>query len=345
MTQGSRWSAGRVVVVALLSLVVLLAGVAAFGWGQYRAFLDRPLDVPAAGLVLEVQRGDHLGRVVEYLETQGATRNDWRWRLLARLQPATIQAGEFMVPAGTRPLDLVQRLESGEVIQHRFTIVEGWRYRDLAKALLAEPRLAVDPALLAEDAVMATIGAEEAHPEGWFLPETYAWVAGDTAIDLLRRAHGAMRDALAAEWSDRDPDAPLDSAYELLILASIVEKETAVASERAEVAGVFARRLSARWRLETDPTVIYGLGDQFDGDIRYRDLRADTPYNTYTRYGLPPTPIALPGRKALAATARPAAGTAMFFVADGRGGHVFSDTLEEHNRAVRAYLDQTRDGG
>ncbi len=334
---------GLGIAVAVLLLVAAIAG--GLFYSGYRSFLETPLNAAPGGTVIEVQRGETTREVINRLATMGLTGNGWQWRVLNRLQPVTIQAGEFLVPPGTTPPQLLERFASGQVIQHRFTIVEGWRYRDLAEALQAMPRLAVDAHLLDPANVMAEIGSEETHPEGWFLPETYAWVAGDTALDLLGRAHAAMRAALAAEWSDRDPDVPLKTPYELLTLASIVEKETAVDGERAEVAGVFVRRLNQRWRLETDPTVIYGLGESFDGDIRYRDLRADTPYNTYTRYGLPPTPIALPGRDSLAATARPADGTAMFFVADGRGGHVFSDTLEAHNRAVRAFLDQQQNGG
>jgi UPF0755 protein len=170
------------------------------------------------------------------------------------------------------------------------------------------------------------------------LPETYQFVRGDSDLDLLRRAHRAMQTALDAAWETRDPELPLNTAYELLNLASIVEKESSVESERAAIAGVFVRRLREGWRLETDPTVIYGLAERFDGDLRRRDLQADSPYNTYTRRGLPPTPIALPGISALAAAAHPAPGTAMFFVASGQGGHVFSDTLEEHNKAVREML-------
>lgn len=335
----ARWLAG---LVGVTLLAAITAGI--WGYTRYQAFCQAPLAVAPGGSVLEVRRGDTIRQVIDRLAAEGITDDGWPWRVLNKAQPVTIHAGEFLLPPGVTPPALLQRLSSGEVIQHRFTIVEGWRYRDLVAALQAVPRLAVDAHRLEDAVVMAEIGSHETHPEGWFLPETYAWVAGDTALDLLKRAHQAMQAALAAEWSDRDPDIPLDSPYELLTLASIVEKETAVDSERAEIAGVFIRRLQQRWRLETDPTVIYGLGESFDGDIRYRDLRTDTPYNTYTRHGLPPTPIALPGRDALAATARPAEGTAMFFVADGQGGHAFSDTLEEHNRAVRAYLDRQSGG-
>jgi UPF0755 protein len=178
------------------------------------------------------------------------------------------------------------------------------------------------------------------HPEGWFLPETYQFTRGDSDQDILIRAHAAMQQALEEAWDSRDDDLPIDSPYELLILASIIEKETSLEEERPLIAGVFVRRLNKGMRLQTDPTVIYGLGDSFDGDIRRRDLQTDTAYNTYTRKGLPPTPIAMPGRQALAAAASPAPGEALFFVADGNGGHTFSVTLEEHQRAVKKLIER-----
>ena len=184
---------------------------------------------------------------------------------------------------------------------------------------------------------MARLGRPGVYPEGWFLPDTYHFPAGFTDEAFLRRAMLAMDQRLAEIWNRRTPDAPVNDPYQALILASIIEKETGVAAERAEIAGVFARRLRQGMRLQTDPTVIYGLGEVFDGNLRRRDLETDTPYNTYTRQGLPPTPIALPGVAALEAAVHPAAGDALYFVADGHGGHVFSTTLEAHNQAVRRY--------
>lgn len=321
-------------------VIVLLA--AGFGWGRYHAFLEAPLDVSGPEVQFRVQPGDTVGAVIGDLERRGVTRDDWRWRLLLRLEPVTIQAGEYALEPGATPRSLLDLMARGEVIQYRFTLVEGWNWRQLRAALQADERLRVDPARLDETTVMAEIGSDETHPEGWFLPETWAYTAADDAIGVLRRAHRAMRAVLEQAWEDRDPALPLDDPYDLLILASIVQKESAVAAEYAEIAGVFNRRLQQNWRLETDPTVIYGLGEAYDGDIRTRDLRTDTPYNTYTRRGLPPTPIAMAGEAVLRATARPAEGTAMFFVADGRGGHVFSETLEQHNRAVQDLIQRQR---
>lgn len=325
---------------AAIGLGLLAVILLAVWLRQYQAFTQTPLEV-APGTVLQVARGATMQSVVADLAGRGVTRQDWRWQVFNRLHPVTIRAGEYALRAGMRPAELLALLASGEVIHYSFTIVEGWTFARLRDALASDAVLAQTlPGLGDAASVMAALGAEESHPEGWFLPETYRFVRGDSDLDILRRAYRAMQDALAEAWRNR-ADLPLKSPYELLTLASIVEKESALEAERPAIAGVFVRRLQQGWRLETDPTVIYGLGEAFDGDIRTRDLRADNPYNTYTRHGLPPTPIALPGRSALAASANPAPGTAMFFVADGRGGHHFSDTLAEHEQAVRRMLGKT----
>ncbi|NND44847.1 MAG: endolytic transglycosylase MltG [Xanthomonadales bacterium] len=322
----------------VLLLAVLLIVAAGMTWREYRNFAAAPLTLPVEGERLLVERGTTVRAVIEQLVARGHTEPGWRWRLLTRLEPVTIQAGEYLLPAGLTPRGLLALLASGEVIRYRFTIVEGWTFRQLLDALGRDPVLVKLPELPEPGELLRAIDPELGHPEGWFLPETYQFVRGDGAIDLLRRAHRAMQQALEATWQERDPELPLETPYELLTLASIVEKESSLESERRDIAGVFVRRLQQGWRLETDPTVIYGLGETFDGDIRRRDLETDSPYNTYRRHGLPPTPIALPGISSLQAAAHPADGTAMFFVASGQGGHVFSDTLEEHNAAVRAML-------
>jgi UPF0755 protein len=322
--------------------VTLLAfGVVIAGWQGYRGFLDTPLNTGDEGLLFEVRRGATMHSVVADLAKLGVTQSHWHWRLLTRLEPARIRAGEYVLKPGLKPVELIRVLASGAVVTYRFTIVEGWTFRQLRSALAADEvlirRLAKTPDT---KELLAAIDPGLQHPEGWFLPETYQYVRGDSDLDILKRAHAAMVAALGDAWDSRQDGLPLSSPYELLILASIVEKESALTSERPDIAGVFIRRLNEGWRLETDPTVIYGLGDNWDGDIRRRDLEADTPYNTYTRFGLPPTPIAMPGQSALLASAQPADGTAMFFVADGSGGHVFSDTLEQHNKAVRKMLSR-----
>ncbi len=329
----------RLLPVAAVLLIVAMAGIAGM-LQQYRQFLSTPLYIEAPGLAFDVEPGSNVSTVVNRLEEMGATRMDWRWRLLGRLHTVIIKTGEYQLDPGTRPQQLLTLLASGNVIKHRFTIVEGWTVQQLLSAL------GNDPVLLhlvnSSETLTGQAGLPEGHPEGWFLPETYVFNRGDSDLQLLRRAYKDMQENLASVWESRDTGLPYETPYEMLIMASIVEKETSLASERADIAGVFVRRLLQHWRLETDPTVIYGMGQLYQGDIRRQDLKTDTPYNTYTRYGLPPTPIALPGLAALEAAAHPAAGDAMFFVANGQGGHTFSNTLEAHNKAVKALIRQNR---
>jgi UPF0755 protein len=319
--------------------LLLVAAGAWLMFDRYQSFLNTPLNLPESGFHLQVERGASVRSVISNLDQQGMTHADWRWRVLNRLQPLTIKAGEYALEPGLNPVALLQLLSSGAVVRYRFTIVEGWTFGQLLAALSKDPVLEQSiPGLDGNLLILRAIEAGVDHPEVWFLPETYLYVRGDSDLDILRRAHQGMLVELETAWSGREDDLPLASAYELLTLASIVEKESALDAERADIAGVFVRRLIEGWRLETDPSVIYGLGDRYDGNIRRRDLDTDTPYNTYTRFGLPPTPIAMPGKSALLAAASPAPGTAMFFVASGTGGHVFSDTLDEHNAAVRKML-------
>ncbi|WP_348765284.1 endolytic transglycosylase MltG [uncultured Salinisphaera sp.] len=258
--------------------------------------------------------------------------------LYARFQGVAgdIKAGEYVVPARQTPAHLLELLVSGKTRQYRLTLVEGWRFSEFRK-LMAEND-AIDHQLTGKsDAeVMAAIGHPDENPEGRFMPDTYLFPRGMTDIAFLKRAYQAMQRYLDTQWEQRSENTPVETPYEALILASIIEKETAVPAERGRIAGVFARRLEKGMRLQTDPTVIYGIED-YDGNIRRSDLRRDTPYNTYTRAGLPPTPIAMPSRAAIKAALNPEPGTALYFVSRGDGSHVFSDTLAEHNRAVDEY--------
>ena len=330
-------------------LLLLVAAVLAGGWywQRYRNFADGPLAGIEAGDSLVVQRGDSLGSVLRTLEEAGiATGERVQWQVLARELGAAgkLQAGEYALDAGTSPRALLLAMRDGKVVRRMFTIVEGWNIRELRAALAKVDELEHDSGALDDAALMKALGHPGQHPEGRFLPETYAWVRGDSDLDILKRAHAAMAKALDAAWAARAPDVPLKSKQEALVLASIVEKETGIAEERPAIAGVFARRLKIGMRLQTDPTVIYGMGAAYTGNIRRSDLTTDTPYNTYTRDGLPPTPIAMPGEAALKAATRPAAGDALYFVAvgDGSGRHVFSTSLAEHNAAVRQYLQRYR---
>lgn len=327
-------------ILAALALAVLVGAVITWqAWRQYDQFLQTPLALPPDGYLFNLEPGTNGNAIVARFAAAGLTSKGWQWKLLMRLEPAVYRAGEYRVPAGTNPRGLLQLLSSGKVVQYRFTLVEGWTFRQLADALLQAPVLAQE--LDFEDPYAwdpGTLFEGMDHAEGWFLPETYQFTRGDSDRDILERAHASMNAALEAAWAGRDTGLPLETPYELLIMASIIEKETALDEERERIAGVFTRRLQKRMRLQTDPTVIYGIGERFDGDIRRSDLRTDTPYNTYTRHGLPPTPIAMPGRASLEAAAHPAEGEELFFVADGQGGHTFSRTLAEHQAAVDKLL-------
>jgi UPF0755 protein len=258
-----------------------------------------------------------------------------------------LQAGEYTLEPGMSPVDILEKMQKGEVKLYSFTIVEGWTFRQLLDALDNNANLQHTIERNADTGrmVMQALNQKDLHPEGWFLPDTYLFAKGTTDIEFLRRAHIAMQNRLQSEWEGRAINLPLRTPYEALILASIIEKETAVPTERSLIAAVFINRLNKRMRLQTDPTVIYGIGEGFDGNIRFRDLRQDTPYNTYTRAGLPPTPIALPGADAIHATLHPDSSPVLYFVAKGDGNHIFSDNLAAHEAAVDQYQRRGRSKG
>ncbi|MBL8296943.1 MAG: endolytic transglycosylase MltG [Rhodanobacteraceae bacterium] len=332
-------SHGRALRVFLLFLLVAAALGGGLLWHDWSRFADTPLQIGDEA-VLDVPSGASFAAIRRQIRTAGYSEApDLYWRALAQRMgvAARLHAGEYAVPRGTTPRVLLQRMAAGDVIKHRFTIVEGWTFRQLRLALAREAGLQQTLSARSDPEIMRELGAAAEHPEGRFLPETYFWTRGDSDMDLLRQAYQALRRALDQSWAARSADLPLDSPYQALILASIVERETGKGDERPLIAGVFARRLRLGMKLQTDPTVIYGLGAGFDGNLRRRDLDTDTPYNTYTRTGLPPTPIALPGVAALRAAVQPAAGNALYFVARGDGSHEFSADLDAHNRAVARY--------
>lgn len=335
-----RMMQGRALGRGLVLLVLLAAaGALVYGWLDFSRFVQAPLAVQGTQSI-DVGRGSNLKEVVAQLRAQGITgAHPLYWRALAeQLRVAgRLHAGEYALTPGMTPRDLLSNMAAGKVLQRNFTIVDGWTFRELRQALTKADKLRQDGAGLDDAQVMEKIGAAGEAPEGRFLPETYAYVKGDSDLDILKRAHAAMARTLDGLWAQRDKDLPLASPYEALILASIVEKETGRADERPRIAGVFVRRLRAHMLLQTDPTVIYGMGESYAGNIHRSDLTTDTPYNTYTRQGLPPTPIALPGRPAIEAALHPAGGSELYFVARGDGSHVFSSTLEEHNRHVACY--------
>jgi UPF0755 protein len=325
--------------IALGVFVCAVAGGAAFATFAWRA-LHAELPIPAEGAWLEVASGTPLRRVTTELGERGLLEHPVLLDLYARLRgdATRIRAGEYQLSRGLTPLSLVEKLVSGQVFQHQLTIVEGWRFAELLSAVRADE--AIRAGTLDGAGIMVELGEPGVHPEGQFFPDTYFFPRGTTDIELLKTAHQALLEHLAKVWEARGADIQIRTPYEALILASIIEKETALPSERKLISGVFQQRLRRNMRLQTDPTVIYGLGDAFDGNLRRQDLDRDTPYNTYTRSGLPPTPIALPGNASLEAAVQPENSGALYFVATGRGdgSHYFSATLEEHERAVRDFL-------
>jgi UPF0755 protein len=314
-----------------IALVVLIALAVALGWGwhAFTRFAAAPLQVTAAGQSIDIGRGTSFKEIVKELRRRGYTRaTPLVWRLLAeRMHVAgRLHAGEYALPVGITPRRLLDDMASGRVLQRDFTIVDGWTFHEMLLSLQQAPKLKHDTAGLDDAAIMRRIGAPGEAPEGRFLPETYAYVKGDSDLDILKRAHDAMAKTLAALWPQRDQNLPLATPYDALILASIVEKETGRVDERARIAGVFVRRLQKHMLLQTDPSVIYGMGTDYHGNIRKADLSTNTP-------------IALPGKAAIEAALHPAPGTALYFVArgDGTGTHVFADTLQEQNRNVACY--------
>lgn len=329
-------------------VTALLAGALGY-WlvARYAGFADTPIAGLHGGETVLVEQGDSFASVLGKLHAAGIREGSaLEWQALARQLGAAgrLQVGEYALDPGTTPRGLLVRMRDGKVISHRFTIVEGWNVHELRAALAKAPLLQHDAGALDAAALMKALGHPGEHPEGRFLPETYAYTRGDGELAVLKRAYAAMDVALDHAWSTRAPSLPLASKEQALVLASIVEKETGIAEERPAIAGVFMRRLQLGMKLQTDPSVIYGMGARYAGNIRKADLLADTPYNTYTRAGLPPTPIAMPGVAALQAATHPAGGDALYFVAvgDGSGRHVFTRSLAEHQAAVRQYLQRYR---
>jgi UPF0755 protein len=325
-----------------LALVLAVGLAAAGGYNVFTRWLDSPLAIREEPLVVEIPRGQPLATTASELAARGALEHPRWFSAYASYTgaDARMRAGEYAVVPGTTPRELLRQFESGAVVQHSVTIIEGWTFRELRRALEAEPLLANTLRGRDDAAVMETLGEPGAHPEGRFFPDTYLFGKGATDVEILRQARERMRRELEDAWNARAENLPLATAYEALILASIVEKESALALERPRIAGVFTTRLRRGMRLQTDPTVIYGIGPTFDGNLRRADLERDGPYNSYTRSGLPPTPISLPGAASIEAAVRPDERGELYFVATGEpdGSHEFTRTLAEHEAAVRRYL-------
>ncbi len=326
-------------IIAVLFLAICIV----MGWFalQLFSFKNSPINLKQEQLFV-IAPGSSLSKIAYAMQAEGLIVQPRYLTLLGRWygHAAKLKVGEFLLTPGMTPMQALDKIVAGDVLQYSLTVVEGWSFKQMLQAVHGHEKLKHELKGLSAEQIMQKLGKPGEHPEGRFLPETYYFTAGMTDVEFLKRAYEAMQQDLQHAWQQRDEGLPYQSAYEALIMASIIEKETAVPSERTEIAGVFVRRLQKNMRLQTDPTVIYGIGDSYDGNIRRRDLRRDTPYNTYTRHGLTPTPIALPGVDAIHAALHPAKGDSLYFVAMGEGGngrHYFSATLKEHINAVRKY--------
>lgn len=321
--------------IAALALLMLLLGFTAW---QLSAALRQPLQVDSERM-LDVAPGATPGGLLNRLESEGVIEDALWLRLYWRFNLAgeTLHSGEYRLTPGMRADELLALWRRGEVVQYSLTLVEGWNFRQLRAALEQQDKLQQTLAGVSQEALMTAVGAPGQFPEGMFFPDTYRYVKGMRDLDLLKQAHQRLVKVLEEEWAARSKNLPYKDSYQALIMASLVEKETGVPEERGQIAGVFVRRLALGMMLQTDPTVIYGLGERYNGRIGRVHLRDDNPYNTYRISGLPPTPIAMVGREAIHAALHPVAGTSLYFVAKGDGSHVFSDTLDAHNRAVREY--------
>lgn len=321
----------RLFVLAVLASLMLAGGLAWYG--------NQPLRIEPLPKTFNVMPGTHLRSLSVMLEREGVIGNAPVFWLLGRVlgKGAALKAGVYTLDKPLTPLALYGMIERGEVSQAVVQLIEGWNWREVRAALAAQPLLKHESAGMSDAELLQAIGAEESHPEGLLFPDTYSFAPHSSDLNVLRHAYRMQREKLMAAWETRAPGLPYRTPYDALIMASIVEKETGAASERPQIAGVFINRLRLGMRLQTDPTVIYGLGERFDGRLRRVDLQTDTPYNTYTRDGLPPTPIAMPSEAAIQAALNPATTDALYFVSRNDGTHVFSSNLDAHNRAVNRY--------
>lgn len=325
-------------------LIALAALLALMGAGGLAWYGNRPLQIEPLPKTLNVVPGTNLRSLSAMLEREGVVGNAQVFWLLGRIlgKAGTLKVGVYTLDRPLTPLELYAMIQRGEVSQAMVQFIEGWNWREVRAALAAQPMLKNESASMSDTEILQAIGAGEDHIEGLLFPDTYFYAPHTSDLSVLRRAYRRQHEKLMAAWEARAPGLPYRTPYEALIMASIVEKETGVAFERPRIAGVFLNRLRLGMRLQTDPTVIYGLGERFDGNLRKVDLQHDTPYNTYTRAGLPPTPIAMPSEAAIQAALNPAKTDALYFVARGDGTHVFSSTLDAHNRAVNRYQRDQR---
>ena len=326
--------------MAFFKKLVVSSVIAAIGvGGTFVYWAQQPITTEGEAIPFTITPGSGAHAAGQQIADAGVPIVPILFNLLARIEGKTskIKAGSYELKPGTTPQRLITQLARGEFAQESLTIIEGWTFRQMRAAMASHPGLKHDTVGLSDKELMAKISPEYVQPEGLFFPDTYLFAKGASEMQIFKQAHAAMIGRLSEAWDKRDPALPYKNTYEALIMASIVEKETGQKSERAMIAGVFVNRLKTGMLLQTDPTVIYGMGDNYQGKIRKRDLEADTPYNTYTRGGLPPTPIALAGAQSLTAALAPARTQALYFVARGDGTSQFSANLPDHNRAVNQY--------
>ncbi|WP_018403351.1 endolytic transglycosylase MltG [Marinobacter gelidimuriae] len=325
-------------ILMMLGAALLIAAGTALWVSQGLKTLDVPGQLEQPQL-FAVPQGTAFSQVARQLEQQNLVPDSLWLRVYGRLHPqqTLVKAGEYEFIDGQSPENMLQMMIDGDTKHWALQFIEGWTFADVRKALAAAPRLQQKTADWSNAEIMTAVGAEDEHPEGWFFPDTYLFISSNSDLDVLQRSFDRMQSVLAEEWAARAADLPYNTPYEALVMASIVERETGAAHEREQVAGVFVRRMHKGMRLQTDPTVIYGMGEQYKGRITRKDLQTHTPYNTYRIDGLPPTPIALAGREAIHAALHPADGKTLFFVARGDGTHTFSNTLAQHQRAVRQF--------
>ena len=328
----------KIFLYLVLVAAIFSMAVGGFYYQSYQLFFNT--SVFQKKTIINIGKGQNFKDFIGNLHQNQANGKNWQWRLLAKLEKLDkgLKVGEFEIDVKLTPLQMMRKINSNQVVTYQFTIIEGMNWRELKQKLLLDPVLFHSLNDIAAPQLLERLNSDKKTPEGLFLPETYQFVRGDSDLDILKRAHVALKQGLQKHWQEKALNLPYSDSYQMLIMASIVEKETSQIDERDKVSGVFVRRLKSNMRLQTDPTVIYGLGLNYDGDIKSKDLTTDTPYNTYTRKGLPPTPIAMAGLGSIAASAHPQDGKSLYFVANNRGGHYFSETYEQHKKAVKAYL-------
>ncbi|HTF95806.1 MAG TPA: endolytic transglycosylase MltG [Cellvibrio sp.] len=322
-----------------VAIVIVIGSISVTSaWLYVQSWLRAPMNIPATGYTYDLKQGYSLGHMANDLGRQQILDYPRLLRIYARFSNTNkIHAGEYFFPVGTTPEMLLDKLRKGEVVLYQVTFVEGWTFKQALAALEKDPSIRHELAGKSQDEQLRLLGLSHPHPEGWFFPDTYSFSRGTSDVEILQKAYRQMDSLLKYEWEKRAPDLPYKNAYEALIMASIIERETGHHSEREQIAGVFVRRLRQGMKLQTDPTVIYGMAGQYKGRITRKNLEAPTAYNTYVIDGLPPTPIALPSAASIRAALHPASGNALYFVAKGDGTSEFSDTLDAHNQAVRRY--------